>query len=127
MGINESKNSGLLVVDDDHGFLDLIQGIFQGSQFQLKCVADPPAAVEAMTEAVYKVVILDYRLPKFNGDHLISILQHINPTARFIILTGAGSDEVEEKFKGLGYYAFFEKGSLEIPKLRDTVQEAFSS
>jgi DNA-binding NtrC family response regulator len=119
-------NRRLLVIDDDHGFLDLIRSIFQHSDFDIRCVDKPAEAVNAMREQNFPVVLLDYQLPIVNGNQLIAVLQEINPRTRFIILTGVGGEEVEEKFKGLGYFAFFEKGSLQVEKLREKIQAAFS-
>ncbi len=121
----ERKN--LLIVDDDHGFLDLLKDVFRGYTFNVSCVDKPTEAVSLSKKKPFDVVLLDYQLPQLNGDQLIAVLQEVNPRTRFIVLTGMGGDEIEEKFKGRGYFAFFEKGSIDIQKLRDTILSAFQS
>src|SRR5215216_5918206 len=98
----------LMIVDDDPSFLDLMQDYFVSHQYGVACVDDAVKALSTMREKGFKVVVLDYSMPEVMGNELIAMLQHINPQARFIIVTGLRSEEVEQKFKGLGYFACFE-------------------
>ena len=118
----ERKN--LLIIDDDHGFLDLLKDVFRNYNFNVVCADKPTDAVAQSKKRSFSVVLLDYQLPQVNGDQLIAVLQEINPMTRFVILTGMGGEEIEEKFRGLGYFAFFEKGSIDIEKLRETILRA---
>lgn len=117
----------ILIVDDDKGFLDLVRNYFVSHQYDVVCADGPSKAVQSMQEGRFKVVVLDYQMPKVNGDELIAILQKINPTARFIVVTGLLSGLVEERFKGLGYFAFLEKGQLGLKTLEEAVLRAFGS
>jgi len=99
--------------------------VFGQFGLNITCVEREIDAVNAMKEKQHRVVLLDYQLPLVNGDHLISVLQSANPSARFIIITGLGNEEIEEKFKGLGYFAFFEKAHIDVDRLRETVMKAF--
>lgn len=122
-----TDRSNLLIVDDDRGFLDLLKDVFKNYSFSVTCVDKPTDAVAQSKKKPYDVVLLDYQLPQLNGDQLIAVMQEINPRTRFVVLTGMGGDEIEDKFKGRGYFAFFEKGSIDIQKLRDTILSAFQS
>ncbi len=117
----------VLVVDDDRGFLDLVRSYFVSHQYEVACAESPTRALQTMREGRFKVVILDYQMPEANGDELIAMLQRINPTARFIIVTGVLSGEVEARFKGLGYFSYFEKGQLALKALEESVLQAFSA
>ncbi|MBP9733816.1 MAG: response regulator [Candidatus Omnitrophica bacterium] len=121
----ERKN--LLIVDDDHGFLDLLKDVFKPYPYNLTCVDKPTEAVNQSKSKTFDVALLDYQLPQLNGDQLIAVMQEINPRTRFIVLTGMGGDEIEDKFRGRGYFGFFEKGQIDIQKLRDTIVSAFES
>jgi len=99
--------------------------VFGQYGFQITCVEREIDAVTEMKAQKHRVVLLDYQLPLVNGDHLIAVLQEANPNARFIIITGLINQDIEEKFKGLGYYAFFEKAHIDVDKLRTKVMEAF--
>jgi DNA-binding NtrC family response regulator len=123
--LSQNTKHKLLIVDDDHGFLDVMGDVFRSFDYDVTCAATPVDAVSEMKRKSFKVVLLDYQLPLVDGSQLISSLQEIEPDARFIVLTGMGGDEIENKFKGRGYYAFFQKGSLQIEDLHQKVQEAF--
>lgn len=122
-----SDRQNLLIVDDDHGFLDLLKEVFKPFDFSVTCVDKPTDAVAQSKKKPFDVVLLDYQLPQLNGDQLIAVLQEVNPRTRFIVLTGMGGDEIEDKFRGRGYFGFFEKGSIDIQKLRDSIVSAFRS
>ena len=117
----------LLIVDDDVSFLDLAKTYFKERGIDATAVENSMRALSAMKTQGFKVVILDYQMPQTKGDDLIAILQRVNPKARFIIVTGFTEEHVEHKFKGLGYYAYFEKANLSWKKLEDAVVEAFKS
>lgn len=117
----------ILIIDDDRAFLDLLEGYFASHQYETTCVDTTAKAFAAMREGKYKVVILDYSMPEINGNELIGMLQQINPLARFIVVTGMLSEDVEEKFRGLGYFAYFEKGQLPFKALEETVLRAFDA
>lgn len=116
----------ILVIDDDRAFLDLLQTYFVSHQYDVTCVENAPRALEAMREKRFEVVILDYQLPLINGDELIAMLQRINPGVRVIVVTGLINDQVEDKFRGLGYFAYFEKGSMPFKALEEAVLRGFS-
>lgn len=121
------ERNNLLIVDDDHGFLDLLKDVFKPYDFKVTCVDKPTDAVAKAKDKPFDVVLLDYQLPQLNGDQLIAVMQEINPRTRFIVLTGMGGEEIEDKFRGRGYFGFFEKGSIDVQKLRDTIISAFQS
>lgn len=117
----------LLIIDDDKGFLDMLQTYFASHEYETAVAEDAPQAIRAMREGKFKVVILDYQMPHVNGDDLIAMLQQIHPTARFIVVTGHLAEDVEGKFKGLGYFAYFEKAQLPFKALEETVLKAFNA
>lgn len=118
----------LLVVDDDPGFAEMIIGAFSHlKHYKISTASNPVEAVNAMKRQHFQVVLLDYGLPTINGDDLMGVLQNINPQACFIVVSGLGEAEIENKFRGHGYFCFFEKGSLQVQRLREEVQRAFSS
>jgi len=117
----------IMVVDDDQSFLEMLKDYFLSHQYEVSCANSASKAIVSMREKRHKVVILDYQMPEVKGDDLIAMLQKINPSARFIIVTGVLSEDVEQKFKGLGYFAYFEKAQLPFKKLENTVLSAFDN
>ncbi len=117
----------ILIIDDDKSFLDLLKSYFTSHQYEVACADTSSKALSSMRDGKFKVVILDYSMPHVKGDEMIAMLQQLNPSARVIVVTGLLSEEVEEKFKGLGYFAYFEKGQLPFKLLEETVLKAFDA
>ena len=65
-------------------------------------------------------------MPVVTGEQVLPILQNIDPSVKVIVISGVVEEEVEEKFKGLGYFYFFRKGDLSLEKVKEKVEEAFS-
>ena len=121
------RDPSLLVVDDELPFLDLLKTYFKQRGFDTVCAETSTEALDLMNLRPFDVIILDYQMPHIKGADLIGKLQHIHPQARFIIVTGSTEAEIEEKFKGLGYYAFVLKGTLSLERLEVLVRRAFSA
>ena len=115
----------LLIIDDDLGFLLMVADYFKSNGYQVHTADDMDQAVKIYRRERPKVVLLDFNMPLVTGEKLLPVLQEINPEVRAIVVTGCIGEEVEEKFKGLGYFAFFEKGSMSLEALKDKVEEAF--
>jgi DNA-binding NtrC family response regulator len=115
----------ILIVDDDASFLEMLHNYFTSHQYEVAAAPTVEKAIQLMREGRFKVVILDYQMPQAKGDDLIGILQRLNPSAKFIVVTGHLGEDVEEKFKGLGYFAYFEKAQLPFKELESTVLKAF--
>ena len=120
------QKNKLLIIDDDLGFSLMVADYFKSIGYQAHTAENMDEAVQIYRRERPKVVLLDFNMPLVTGEKLLPVLQEINPGVRVIVVTGCIGEEVEEKFKGLGYYAFFEKGSLSLESLEEKVQEAMS-
>ena|SRR3989338_4425459 len=116
----------LLVIDDDEGFLQIMQDFFKPKGYDVKGSSNFDDAMRIFRRDRPKVVLLDFNMPLVSGEKVLPILQSIEPAVRVIVITGYLQEEVEEKFKGLGYFAFFKKGDLSLEDVKDKVEEALS-
>ena len=114
----------LLVVDDENNFLQMMADYFKNQGFDVATADNLESAINVFRRQRPKVVILDFNMPIVTGEKFLPILQSVDPAIRVIVVTGCIGEEVEEKFRGLGYYAFFEKGNLSLEELRRKVEEA---
>ncbi|MBI4432595.1 MAG: response regulator [Candidatus Omnitrophica bacterium] len=120
------RKKRILVVDDEPGFLSLITEYFKSHQYEVFSAGNLEDAVSAFHKQAPGVVLLDFNMPIVNGDKFLPILQEVDPFIKVIVITGYTLENVEDKFKGLGYFAFFEKGGLALEKLKDKVDEALA-
>ena len=116
----------LLVVDDDDNFSGMISDYFKAAGFDVFTANNLELAIKLFKRHSPRVVLLDFQMPITTGEKFLSVLQSIDPHVKAIVLTGCLAEEVEDKFKGRGYYAFFEKGALSLQELRHKVKEALS-
>jgi DNA-binding NtrC family response regulator len=120
-----AKNN-LLIVDDDENFSRMMVEFFKMKGYDVSFASNLEDAINAFRKLRPKVVLLDFNMPIVTGEKFLPILQTVDPMIRVIVISGCLEEEVEGKFKGLGYFAFFEKGSLSLEKLREKVDEAYS-
>lgn len=116
----------ILIVDDDPVFSSMLKEYFKSHGYDVFMATNHENAINTFRRQQPKVVLLDFNMPVVTGEKFLSILQDINPMIRVIVVTGCIKEEVEEKFKGLGYFAFFEKGSLSLERVKDKVVEALA-
>ena len=116
----------ILIVDDEPNFRKLIQEYFKSVGYEVSVAQNTEEAITLFKRRKPRVVLLDFNMPMMTGDQFLPFLQGHDPMVKVIVLTGCIEEEVEEKFRGLGYFAFFEKGSLSLEKLREKVDEAFN-
>ena len=117
----------LLIIDDDVNFSELLSGYFTSAGFQVLLADNLEAAIKLFKRHMPQVALLDFQMPIATGDRFLPVLQSIDPHLKVIVVSGFHFQDVEDKFKGLGYYAFFEKGDLSLETLRQKVEEALST
>lgn len=117
----------LLIIDDEPNFAGLVVEYFQTVGYDARMALNLEDAITVFRNQKPNVVLLDFNMPMVTGEKFLPILQTMNPLVRVIVVTGCLQDEVESKFKGLGYFGFFEKGDLSLEKVRAKVEEALKS
>ena len=119
-------NKKILIVDDEPEFCQLIVEYFKSVGYQPRSAKDTEEAVTVFRKFKPRVVLLDFNMPLVTGEKFLPVLQSIDPMVKAIVVSGCIEEDVEEKFRGLGYFAFFQKGSLSLEELRDKVDEALN-
>ena len=116
----------LLVIDDEANFTQMVSDYFKLAGFEVYAAQNLEGAIKLFKRHTPRVVLLDFQMPIATGEKFLPILQSLDPHVKTIVVTGHILEEVEAKFKGLGYYAFFEKGALSLERLKLKVEEALS-
>jgi len=116
----------IMVVDDEPGYSQLMVDYFKFHGYDVTAAKNMSEAVNLFRKERPPVVLLDFSMPVVTGEQVLPMLQNIDPAVRVIVISGVIEEEVEEKFKGLGYFSFFKKGDLSLEKVKEKVEEAFS-
>lgn len=121
------REKKILVIDDEPGFVELVVEYFKALGYDARSALNLEDAVKQFRHQKPSVVLLDFNMPMVTGEKFLPILQAMNPLVQVIVVTGCLQEEVEAKFKGLGYFGFFEKGDLSLEKVLSKVEEALKS
>jgi DNA-binding NtrC family response regulator len=119
-------NQKLLIVDDDENYSRMMVDFFKMKGYEISFANNLEDAINLFRKHRPKVVLLDFNMPIVTGEKFLPILQSVDPMIRVIVISGCTEEEVEDKFRGLGYFAFFEKGAMSLEAVREKVDEALT-
>ncbi len=87
----------ILVVDDEHETLDLIQDYLKEKHFFINVSHNAENALVLLEENSFQIAIVDLHLPGMNGTELLKTIKKVRPETQVIMITGYGTihDAVE--------------------------------
>lgn len=116
----------LLVIDDEPGVLDMIQGHFKHHGFEVLTAGDGGEGVKLCREHKPDVILLDFKMKQMDGDVAVPHLRKAVPQA-LILMVSAYQDEVTRKrLEGLGIDGYFEK-PVSILELQAVIERALKA
>lgn len=92
----------LLVVDDERPIREMLELGLKSRGFEVRSVADGPAAIPLIREWKPELIVLDVMLPKMDGITMLPMLRRITE-APILMLSAKG--EVEDRVQGLDHGA----------------------
>jgi DNA-binding NtrC family response regulator len=98
-----------MFVDDEDGVRLSYDRYFSGHGFDVETAENGANAVNHLKADPVDVVVADLKMPEMNGIQLLEWIHNEQPETRFILLTGYGNDEVEERVRALGAYEYLNK------------------
>ena len=116
------KKERILVIDDDVDFLDLISTILMEEGYVVDTAKSGEEAIEKCIEELYSLLLIDIKLPDFEGIHLLTRIQDTEPKMRKVILTGYPTLENAQKALILGADVYLIK-PIEAEKLLKTIEQ----
>ncbi len=88
----------LLIVDDDHGLVNLLKRFLEGEGFRVDAAYDHPSGLSAALSGEHELVILDVMLPGGSGFELLKALRQ-QSSVPVLLLTARG--EAVDRILGL--------------------------
>ena len=115
----------ILIVDDEDGILSVLRGSLKklGEEYHVETASSGKAALEAMEERHFDLVVTDYRMAGMDGLALLEQIRLSQSDIRVILMTAYGSPSVESRASQLNAYRYLAK-PLEIDTFRKIVKEA---
>ncbi len=85
-----------LLVEDDADQAEVVARTLrrQDAPFEVTCVADGSACLEALTRQAYALVLLDYSLPRLNGLEVLAEIRRRGAAVPVVMVTGQGDERV---------------------------------
>lgn len=119
------KNTNILLVDDDENFLRIYSRILRESGYDTTTANRVSAALDRLSEKVFKLVITDMIMPEENGISLLKKIKNKYAEIPVIVLTGAATvpDAVESMKAGALNYLV---KPIDAEELLINVQKALS-
>lgn len=85
---NTPMHGRILVLDDEENYAEMLQKLLQQHHFLVDSSTKPDAALEALEEKDYQLVIADYKMPVMDGADFLLRARQINPNLPVIIVSG---------------------------------------
>jgi len=102
-------SASILIVDDNQITRDSLQTLLLSAGYKADTCEDGISAINAARDRRYDTFIVDYRMPRMQGDELTRLLRSNQPEA-FII--GYSIENREEAFRSAGADTFLIKDNL---------------
>ena len=120
------KRVRVLVVDDEPGIRQSLQGVLEDEEFLVNTAVSGEACLDALRREPYDIVLLDVWLPGIDGMEVLSRIQEIPFPERpgVVMISGHGTIETAVKATKLGAFDFIEK-PLTAEKVCVVVKNAF--
>lgn len=105
----KSQISHVLVVDDDKEICRVLCDILQLEGIETTACLSAYAALEAMQESTFQLVITDWAMPGMSGYELIAEIQSNYPNVQVALITGWGNELIEKQNQLSGLKAVIPK------------------
>ncbi|MCF8063105.1 MAG: sigma-54 dependent transcriptional regulator [Deltaproteobacteria bacterium] len=112
----------ILVVDDEPGFLSSLELFLKRRGLNVTCLTDGNAALEALKETRFDILVTDLKMPGLDGITLATEARELYPDISIILMTAYGS--MNEAIQAVRIHAFdFLLKPLELQHIHRVIQK----
>ncbi|MHB8150325.1 MAG: response regulator [Desulfobulbia bacterium] len=119
-------NMRLLVVDDEPIVGKRLKQVFGKIGFAIETYTDSAAALAAMAEKPFDIVVTDLKMEGIDGIEVLKRVRAMNPETRVIIITGYASPDTAELADREGVFAFLAK-PFRLDELKQVIYRAMET
>ena len=100
----------ILVVDDERMICDMLRAVLARHGHDVLTAHGGREGLQLFRQHRPQVTLLDLRMPDLDGISVLKQIRQVDPQATVMILTGAGTDALEQQAWTLGVTDFLRKG-----------------
>lgn len=119
-------NTRLMVVDDEPIVGKRLRQVFGKIGFEIETYTDSAAALAAMAEKSFDIVVTDLKMEGIDGIEVLKRVRAMNPKTRVIIITGYASPDTAELAEQEGVFAFLAK-PFRLDELKQVIYRAMEA
>lgn len=117
------EGSRILLVDDEVVFTTNMTKLLTSRGYRVTAVNSGEAAIEAMKKDAFDVVVLDLKMPGWDGITTLKEIKKLDLFTETLILTGHGAIDTALEAIKLGAYDYLTK-PCEVDDLVEKIEEA---
>jgi len=99
----------ILVIDDEQSIRNLLDTILRRKGYDVVLADSGRQGLELFRRERPDVIVLDLKMPEMDGLTVLRQIHSLDPKKPVIVLTGAGTPEVEQQVRALGVTEYVEK------------------
>ena len=126
--VEATKSRSFLVVDDNQGFLELIESFilrnYPGAFVDSACGGEE--GLRMLEERDWDVMLLDYLLPDFDGVEVLGEVRKRKNDVAVIVITGEGDERLAADLFRMGAYDYLVKSAIDPGTLRRTLDQVLT-
>ncbi len=87
-GVGDKRPPRVLVADDEHHILDLVDAVLSDTDYEVECVGSGEEAIAKLQSTEFDLVISDLRMPGVGGREVVEWIQSEGKNSEVLLLTG---------------------------------------
>ena len=99
----------ILLIDDDKGLIHFLSRFFQRKGYEVKSCLNGKSAVEIISEEMFDLILLDYKMPELNGIETLKKIKTGQVKTPVIIMTAYGNTDLAIEAMKCGAYDYLIK------------------
>ncbi|MBK6750345.1 MAG: sigma-54-dependent Fis family transcriptional regulator [Acidobacteria bacterium] len=99
----------LMIVDDEEGYRQVLQTVFEAERYNVITFADGRAALDHLAADKCDLIISDVRMPDVDGIQLLKEAREIDPDIGVVLMTAFGTMDIAREAFKLGADDFIQK------------------
>jgi CheY-like chemotaxis protein len=116
----------ILVIDDEQGIRDLLDTLLRRKGYDVVLAESGQKGLDLFRRERPDVVVLDLKMPGMDGLAVLQQVRSFNPKQPVIVLTGAGTPEIEQQVRALGVTEYVEK-EFSLHRLGDSLKRLLNN